>query len=298
MWHLNNISKVLYLYWGRNKPLSFMRFMTVCSFVKLNPDWEIKVYYPLVSCDEIPWKSDAHKESYYNGRDYFEDLASLGNVDLVQFNFNDIGFSNQIPEVFKSDILRLYLLSQYGGVWSDFDILYFRPIEKLSINTAKHSEMTTGVCYLMSSVEKGQLPEHRIGFLLSAVEKESLFFTQLYNNCFDSIDLDNYQCLGAGLYNISTEFTSENVGRVMQYGNDKICNIPIHAVYPMPQTADGFMERFYEEEDLQVHKKTIGIHWYAGSCISSEYEEFYNEDSINKYKNSFFFSKLRESYEK
>ena len=73
-WHLRKIPKVIYLYWGRNQPLSWMRYMTVYSLSVLNRDWKIKIYYPIKTSFSITWVSSSYRHVDYKGKDYFDDL--------------------------------------------------------------------------------------------------------------------------------------------------------------------------------------------------------------------------------
>jgi hypothetical protein len=43
MWHLKEIEKTLHTYWGGDS-MSYLRYLTLASFRKLNPDWKIFLY--------------------------------------------------------------------------------------------------------------------------------------------------------------------------------------------------------------------------------------------------------------
>ena len=58
---------------------------------------------------------------------------------VIQVDFQIYNFNNDMPEVHKSDFLRLELLSTIGGLWSDMDIIYFKPMNSLYFNCLKKS---------------------------------------------------------------------------------------------------------------------------------------------------------------
>ena len=45
MWQLQKIPKLAHFYWG-NDTLSFLRYLSIYTFSKFNPDWRIQFYYP------------------------------------------------------------------------------------------------------------------------------------------------------------------------------------------------------------------------------------------------------------
>ena len=63
MWHLTNIPKIVHFYWG-NEKLSYLRYMSVYSFRKLNPDWKIKIHVPgALSMIAPTWGSNEQKNA-------------------------------------------------------------------------------------------------------------------------------------------------------------------------------------------------------------------------------------------
>jgi len=129
------IPKHLHLYWGGGKKLSYLRYLTVFSFVQLNPDWKITVWYPEKNTNISNWKTNEHSKYCYNGIDYFYKLIDISpNVSLEKANM--VGFSD-LSEVHKSDLHRWKILHEIGGWWSDFDILYFKPMASLNVDFSK-----------------------------------------------------------------------------------------------------------------------------------------------------------------
>ncbi|WP_194090105.1 capsular polysaccharide synthesis protein [Vibrio hibernica] len=97
----NNIPKIIWIFWDSgfdNAPDVVHK--SVYSWKEMNPDYEVK-------------------------------LLSNDNLDkYLDFDFNCMFYLSSIhclPAI-KSDILRLYLLSKYGGVWADATTFCLQPL--------------------------------------------------------------------------------------------------------------------------------------------------------------------------
>lgn len=285
-WFLSKIPKTLHLYWGRNKKLSFMRYMTAFSFSKLNPEWKIKVHYPKHPNKKEEWQTNHQKASNFTGEDYFDRLADIKSVELVEAEFD--GAEYDASEVVRSDIYRLKLLEEDGGFWSDFDILYVRPMNAMSVNKILNSDVETLICCHQGG--------HRTGLLGGTPGKEGFFYElKKLHNLEVSKNLsgiDDYQNSGADLFNSFFVFSPENKKPVLNNESTAIENIPIDCVYPIlgNRVAEIFGENF------RIQKGTVGVHWYAGNSNASRYENVMDERVINSHSDLPFFSIMKSIY--
>jgi len=252
-----SIPKKAYLYWGRNKPLSFMRWMTVKSFTHHNPDWLVDVYFP-TRPSSVPIRG-AELSEFENGLavvDYFDKLETIRGVSVKEFEFNTIGVANNIPEAFKSDVLRWHLLSKYGGLWSDFDIIYIKPISNIG-------KADVVLCCIHI---RDDLHCNSIGFLMSAPEPKRgwRFFSNVFKMGRESIRTGCYQkfmpIATDMFFDPSRDAAPDCVVR----------NLDKSVVYPIP---GHLIERLYSlRADVQIAPETIGIHWYGNRKLSSAFE--------------------------
>ena len=268
-----NIPKILHLYWGRNKKLSYMKYLTAKSFSALNPEWKIKVYFPDVISDACGWTGFEQKSYEYEGIDYFDFLDGIKNVEVIKFDFSVWELPENISEVHKSDLLRLYILSSVGGVWSDFDIFFLKPIKDLKLKY-QESQSKTGVCF--------NYGYHSIGFLFSTPGNA------VWKNLFD-IALKiaktyslQYQTLGTGLYHKYFEQIIKS---------DDIINMPFISVYPFQWNQ---IDDMLGNHNYGLFEKTIGIHWFAGSNKVSKYENIITKDNLKYYKDIFLLKLMGE----
>lgn len=164
-WNLN-IPKILHLYWGGGV-LHNLRFMTIKTFMKYNPDWEVILWYPKYPSINRTWFSTEQK--YIIGcKDFIEEAMNLS-ITKNPIDFEEFGLSNTMSEVHKADFIRLHLLSTLGGVWSDMDIFYIKSMISLYFNTKENKNTETFYC--------DHNYGHSIGFLMASTNNK--FFKEL-----------------------------------------------------------------------------------------------------------------------
>lgn len=141
-WHLT-VPKIFHTYWGGDV-LSYMRYMTIVSFMRQNPDWRVILWLPAEESIKRTWGS---RELNYDVLcdDYLPKLMELP-IEKIRVDFRDYGYANTISEVHKSDFLRMHLLGTMGGLWSDMDVLYFKPMTALGVNKPENANKETYVC--------------------------------------------------------------------------------------------------------------------------------------------------------
>lgn len=227
------IPKTLFLYWG-GRDLSYLRFMTVKSFKKYNPDWQIRVFYPTHPQTGRGWTTNEHAVEY-KGEDYFDKLKDYATVESL--DMEELGFGNELAEVHKSGVFRLWALTKYGGVYSDFDILYFKPMVEIKERAYFHHP-------------DGHFAD---GFLAS--KKDDKLFKFLLER-LKTASTGKYQSFGPTLW-------GEYFGSKKPDG----WNIPKSLVYACDwQDVDKLFG------DYRLPDDAVGIHWFGGSDKAGQQE--------------------------
>lgn len=250
MWHLNKIPKIVHLYWG-GYTLSWLQYMTVYSFQKLNPDWEIKIYAPFITSVNKTWNTFEHKVIIVSDN-YIERLKNITNIKLI--DFEEYGMSNDMFENYKADFLRWVLLSTIGGLWSDFDVLYFKNMNSLYFNKKENANIETVVC--------DQIYGHSVGFMMGS--KNNVEYKKVLDLAKVSFNCKDYQSLGPNVIN-RLKITAFNMDMSVVY----------------PYNANEIDKIYQHKEKGKITDKTIGLHWYAGYPESGKYMNLLNE---NNYK--------------
>jgi len=247
-WHLN-VPKILHVYWSAT-PMPYLRYLTVVSFMKYNPDWEVILWLPKYPYKVITWETKELNYSTEGITDYFPNLLKLP-IQINYVNLKDFGQTNEMSEVHKSDFLRYWILTTYGGVYSDMDILYFRSIEALHVNSIDHIDKETFVCI---SPRYG----HSAGFYMAA--KGSLYFKEMFRRV--TIDPGKYQSVGPDAVN--KEFpTVSSINKI-----SPAVDIGMAAVY----MHDAKRVRIiYKSARARFAARSIGCHWYGGDPLSGKF---------------------------
>lgn len=256
MWNLKKIPKIAHFYFGGQK-LEYLRFLSISTFIKLNPDWEINFYFPSITTLGVTWQTNEQKHSVKT--DYTENLKKLP-IRIKEVDFEELGINNNISEVHKSDFLRLYLLSTQGGLWSDTDILYYRPMNNLEINKEENKDVDTVFCLNQNPFY------HYIGFLLSS--EKNCAFKKLYDLSKEYFNKEEYQSIGTRLYS-KIYPTISSIKEEFEFLNP--IDIPKSCVYPYSSKE---IKKIYSSNNTDViDDYTVGIHWFGGHPVTGAFLE-------------------------
>lgn len=252
--------QVANFYWG-NKILPFLRYMTLYSFRRYNPEWIMNLYYPKELQVERSWTSPEHGVEL-EGKDYSSRLENL-DINQIPFDMEEFGLSNLISEVKKSDLLRWHLLSTQPGLWSDMDIVFIKPVPRLDNTISLHNHTWN------------------IGFL-SSNSLAKPFFSCVYNKSLTLIHMSNYQSIGSSM--LKSMFGGNfNCVRLM-FPQADFHNLPENVVYPMKFSESHLI---FEDVKLErIEEATIGVHWFAGEPLSGKYQNLMDDQTYTEYKNT------------
>jgi len=319
-WKLSQVPKKIFFYWGA-KRLSFLRYMSLYSFRYFNPDWEIFLYVPKNCNYTVGWK-DKQYENIFECVDYLAFCSNIG-VNVKEFDFETIGISNSINEVHKSDFIRYFLLYTYGGVWSDIDILFNKPIENIDVNKNKKYLYDSYIYFCDGLKNKMSIPGHAIGLLMSS--QGSDYFKNVFNVCkyiykkqvnskcildkdikignfniqksvnqFNKNNFgDDYQVLGA--YLLNSVFNKKIL--TSEFSN-KIGFLSEKTVYPISHNLYKFL---FIDNGLSLidDTKTIGLHWYGGSpYVANLLKEVNHLNYLNYNNNGTLMGLLKRNFNK
>jgi hypothetical protein len=247
-WNLK-IPKILHLYWGGGV-MYYLRYMTIKTFMKYNPDWEIMLWYPKVPYDKYTWHS-GEQSTDLQCKNFIDELMGLP-IHKNAVDFTRFGFNNEMSEVHKSDFIRLHLLSTLGGVYSDMDIFYFKPMNELYLNVPENQNIETVYC--------NHIYGHSIGFLMGS--KDNIFFRRLMIHSKRNFTPYLYQAMGSLTYN-SVFPTEESVAQITPAINMSMDVVYAHNAGDIPDIINGNNPKFTD--------KSIGLHWYAGSPLWKDF---------------------------
>lgn len=250
VWHLD-VPRILHIYWGGGI-LLYLRYLTITTFMKLNPDWQVFLWYPINSFKGQSWSIE-HNYLPLNPalcKDYLPDLMDLKVTKMPVDFINELKFDRNIAEVHKADFIRINVLHLYGGVWTDLDILYFKPITELKVNTPKNKDKKVFVCISPSY-------GHSTGFNMAVEGSE--FFGKLKSQLNGTYNPNVYQCWGPNLFNDYSRDIKDIPGGA-EIGMEAVY---AHDCYSVLELLKDVKPRFT--------KNSIGCHWYAGHSMWGSY---------------------------
>lgn len=273
------IPKKIFFYWsGAN--LSWMRCMTLFSFRKFNPDWDITLYVSENNNDKNWGGHEEQDFSNYKGKNYFPLLEKL-NIKIEKINLPD-DVKNKVKNlspIHESDIFRYYELFTNGGIYADMDILFFRPIDKF-YNQLVENDIDTLIHQDKSFIT--------IGFLGST--KGNIFYKEILDKALNVDIYNDYQSFGVDLiYSIydANRQKSQILDKIKKkHPNLNIFNLKNETVYNFDWT---MIEYNYQTgvDITAFSKESIGYHWFGGHPLSQMFNNVLNEDNYKDYNTTF-----------
>ena len=279
------IPKRIFFYWENNK-MSWMRYMTLYSFRKLNPEWEIDLYFDDNNdFNDHKWKENIQDYSHFDGVDYFDEIKKL-NVNIKQIDSDNdwlSQFKNVTPSG-KSNIFKWHQLYKHGGFFADMDIIFVKPIDNFYDYLTENNYNTV----FSQNRYKDIMNYLSIGFLAS--NKNNSFYKDIYENCFKFSNQVEYQTYGVNcvydLYDMTLKNNDVLSASIEKYKDLKIHNVDFELVYPYDSTKIEYC--FNNDIDLnELPPNTIGYHWCAGHPTAQKYNSLLTDKNYKDYNNLF-----------
>lgn len=274
-WRFPKIPRIAHFYFGHQR-ISFLRFLSIYSFSKLNPDWEIVFYRPEAQQRKqaVSWTTgEFYEGNVLEQEDYLEELVKLPNVRVKHLIFSrDEEWLSEWPDSFRADYLRWTLLSSEGGLFSDTDILFIRPMSAFPDNGERTADTNTVICVCHRW--------HRIGAVLSCPNHP--FFEEVKARVRSAFNPRSYQSIGPCLMN---EMAPTPHDIASNHPSCIVLNLPLTTFYPFDDRTIPFAFEF--QSQMHIPASTIGIHWYGGHPISQFYNWKFNEMNFRRFDNLF-----------
>jgi hypothetical protein len=288
------IPRIIHFYWDGSK-FDYLSLLTLKTFVFNNPDWVVNLWMPkIVDKKKIVWESQEFIPPHafqYNDKDYLnlEELEKLLGINIKNIDYFDLKLHKNYTEVLKSDIFRWKILNEYGGVWSDMDILFIDKIEKTNFDFIKKDKFND-IDLVISQYQRyiqgidHPIDFYYIGFLMCAPNSE--FFKIMYNKSLVNINKKSYQGVGGdlmksyfGLFdNVKTKINSDNYVNLQ---SDSIY------YYWWADLLNLYINKCEDDKFFTLQSKNIiGFHWFRGVHMSKVYNNFLNySKKIHNFEN-------------
>jgi hypothetical protein len=231
------ISKILHTTWTIGSAMPELHLVTLKSFHKYNPDWQIKMY---ITENKI-------LDTGYLETDYFSEVAELGYVEMIYTSF---GIPDDVPPILTSDIIRRIVLYAEGGVYSDMDVIWLRSMDEF----LKDKDFDTMVCIHPKGF-------HNVSILIS--EQGSDMDIAVINAGRRLTAPYQYQAFGTDLVNAMYPTLKDVMAK-----HPRTLSVPYETFYPYSTLN---LKPLYKNTDLSYIKDAVCIHWFCGNKLSKEY---------------------------
>tara|TARA_B110000211_G_C13856698_1_gene454623 strand:- start:60 stop:788 length:729 start_codon:yes stop_codon:yes gene_type:complete len=223
-----------------------------------------------ISTDTTWRRADSHHRNdstdYKSKENYFNQLLFEEPIKIIKVDFSKTVIGSSGSEPHKSDFLRWNVLYQKGGLWSDMDIIYHKPMTELYFNNYENSQTDLIVSYDKRHIENG-VNLTPIGFLLT--KPKNSFFNSLAKKSIKLFDRNRYQSIGAYMWMGSYP----NIESIRESHHLRVLNLDHNVVY---QFDWNNLEQIYKSRTEKLDDKSIGIHWYGGHPLSQEFNNKIN----------------------
>lgn len=279
------IPKEIFFFWS-GAPMSWMRYMTLYSFRKLNPDWKMTVCICSSAMGQKQWPTRETQDfCEYSGEDYFARISELNiNIQDVSKALENL---NAFNPVYRSDIFRWMRLSSKGGLYADMDILFVKPINSLY---EKIRNSTVMCCY--GRQNNTQKNYHSIGFL--GCSPSNIYYGEVYNYVIKKIGAQgkqDYQMFGSRAVAACWRKYRQQI-LAANFSGALFYNLPMQVVYPFSWEDTSV----FDVCQTVLPNDCVGVHWFAGHPNSQKYNSVLTEKTVHTYTNTFsHFAKKIES---
>ncbi len=264
-----HVPKKIFFYWG-NDTMSWLRYMTLYSFRKFNPDWEMELHVSHIDIKNKYWKTPEAQDFHsYAGKNWLSEVEKLG-VTIKECPV----FVEGAGPSHNSNFFKWNELATSGGIYSDMDILFIKPIEEYYNNI---KDLKTGISYSTEVAHRSHGGYYSIGFMFSSGNNR--FFKDVFNFSTERYDFNSYQ--GAGVDRLYEMLEKNRLG--MKPYHKGLCYIPMNLVYPWRHYQQG---DFFNHCHTTLPEETIGIHWFAGHPKAQEFNNAINPDTLDNHNNT------------
>ena len=257
--------------------MSWLRWLTLHTFCKLNPDWEVHLYAPNSKPIAKHWTMNTDDDHEYTGKDYREDIPS----QVIRSEF-----STPLPMASPQMCgwYRWQSLATVGGFFCDMDILWVKPLQTL---WEKVNQADAVFC-----LESGYMAVGLIGSrprcklfqdMASSIKPKKTDLYQYYG--VDYVypfcgvrDRKRSKCPGKEALNR----LRRHYGQFGRGATLNIREVPDYTVYPF----DWLGVDSLWKQDLPINKKSLGVHWFGGNVISRKFSQQLTPENWKDHRNS------------
>ncbi len=250
----SSIPKIMRFYWS-GCAMSWLRYMSIYSFSKLHPDWDVRLYLLGRHGYDVPkyWESGHQDFQGYHGPDWTLKAIDLPNV-TIHHEIPHAGHERCDP-VHCRDVWGWRMLARNAGFVSDMDILYVQSIDSLRRWCGDSQHL---MCWMNGHLSMGLLASTGGGSMFADVAEIAESITA---------PSDFQSCGVQAVYSLLSESSEWKAGfnyrqaMSLRYPKLRIANLPASLFYPIDCTDIRALWNLPQA----LPYGELGLHWYAGA---------------------------------
>lgn len=255
---MKTIPKIAHLVWFGDQSMPLLNVFTITSFHRLNPDWKIKVYTSKQGNKDfgtLEWIPP------YIGTDYFYMIREMPFVEIIEVDLKDFDCPVHAHVIAMTDVFRQQVLFREGGLYSDFDVIWLRPMsyfEELECLGNPNDFQCT------ISYHKLTNGHHNVSNIFA--EKGSKFLGYTLSECAGVEPPYTHQAFGTDLFNrLFPE--KETIDRK---GFDRMLYLKYETFFPYG--IYNLIDLFQRNDITPAYgKNTMAVHWFGGHPYAHAY---------------------------
>jgi len=240
--------------------MSQLQTFTVDTFHKHNPDWVINVYVP-----KQIYTGPSKFIPNYTGKDFFSRVENNPNVNIVEVDLHDYDIKLELHNILRSDILRYHLLYNHGGVWSDFDVIWLKPMDHFR-NIEYYGNTPINEVTAVASFIRGTHGGHSIGIMIHA--KHDQYAKALVELTKRVKPPYNHETFGGLMLHTGYPTLDSLVDSFKTVIGARFETYYPYIIHPPAPT----IQNLYNGNHLEcINNNVMCVHWYNGHMLSKQY---------------------------
>lgn len=251
------IHRVAHMFWTGG-PMSYLRFLTIATFRKQNPEWAIHLHVGKYPCKRPEYPEPPHSVIYHGLMDWLPAAKRLA-THVREWDLEEIGFKRNAWASFKADYLRWHLLADEGGFWTDMDVVYFMPLDESHFEGQDFAITMDDFAYYIAYIY-AQPKSKRAGEILQMA-------SEAYNP-------KEYQSIGAAMLQRAWPDRRVFTGKA-----------GIRAIPPVVQLPVMWhkLPLLYKTDWDVPTENSVGVHWFGGHALSTVWENLLTPATLEYY---------------
>lgn len=254
---MQNIPKIAHFCWFGTQPIPPLNVFTLVTFHRLNPDWEMRLY---ISNERSKEFGSLEWIPPYQGEDMLSEIKKLDYVQIIETDLAEYECPQYTHFIAATDVFRQQVLLKYGGIYSDMDVIWLRPMSYFTeldcIGDVNDFQCTV-------SFFKTTEGHHNVSNIVA--EKGSEFLRYTLEKCKTVQPPFTHQAFGTDLFNrlFPTKNTIDKLFKRMLF-------LKYETFFPYSIYS---LENLYQKHDIEpaYQKNCMAVHWFGGHPYSHAY---------------------------